>query len=215
MSITLMAATWNLDIPSTEKMVLMCLADYANDEGENCWPAVATLARKCSKGDRTIQGAIKWLAQAGYLIAHERPGKSTAYHLNPRRICTPAESAPPQKPTRTPAESAPKPPRNTIKNKNAHELPENWEPKEFGPETKTRKAMDAWPPGEIEAQLEHFTAHHRARGNTFKNWDDAWSTWVLNGRKFDNAKSNSALRPNRGGSTASAAELAMQRLGYA
>jgi hypothetical protein len=95
-------------------MVLMCLCDFANDEGEHCWPSVATIGRKCSKGDRTIQAALKSLCELGYLTINERAGTSSQYHLDPRKICAPAKSAPPQKTAPTPAKSAPKPPRTTI-----------------------------------------------------------------------------------------------------
>lgn len=118
MSIKLLSAAWDLDIGSTEKMVLMCLCDHASDGG-TCWPSIATIARKTSKGERTIQAALKWLREEGYFSADERPGTSSIYHLNPRRICTPAEFAPPQvlqEPPQnlhpTPAKSAPKPPMN-------------------------------------------------------------------------------------------------------
>ncbi len=92
-------------------MVLMCLCDYANDEGGNCWPSVATISRRCSKGERTVQGAIQWLKTNGYLTLIDVPGKSHRFHLDPRKICAPAETAPPQKKTKTPAKSAPNPPR--------------------------------------------------------------------------------------------------------
>jgi len=87
----------------------MCLCDFANDDGGNCWPSIATIARKTSKSERTVQGAIKWLADNGFLALHEVPGKSHRFNLNPRKICAPAESAPPQKTSKTPAESAPYP----------------------------------------------------------------------------------------------------------
>lgn len=73
----------------------------------------------------------------------------------------------------------------------AHELPDGWVPQEFGPNTECRKIVDGWPPGEREIQLERFAAHHRSRGNKFKEWQDAWKTWVLNSRGFG--------RGNRGG----------------
>jgi hypothetical protein len=110
-SIKLLSAAWDLAIGSTEKMVLMCLCNFANDEGANCWPSVATIARKCSKSDRTVQGALKWLEDNGYLVTKTAPGKSNQFQLDPRKICTPAESAPPQKTSKTPAESAPNPSR--------------------------------------------------------------------------------------------------------
>lgn len=112
MSIKLMAAAWDLDIGSTEKMVLMCLCDYANDEGGNCFPSVPTLARKCSKSERTIQGAIKWLKDNGFLTLRDSAGHSHNFILNPRSICAPAETAPPQKTAKTPAKSAPYPRRS-------------------------------------------------------------------------------------------------------
>lgn len=109
MSIKLLSAAWELDLPSTEKMVLMCLCDFARDDGGNCWPSIGTIARKCSKGKRTVQAAIRRLESAGFLTATERSGRSTSYHLDPRKICTPAETAPPQELQGTPAKSAPTP----------------------------------------------------------------------------------------------------------
>ncbi len=41
MSIKIMTAVWNLDLPDSEKLALLALADCANDEGL-CWPSMAT-----------------------------------------------------------------------------------------------------------------------------------------------------------------------------
>lgn len=115
MSIKLMAAAWDANVPSTEKMVLLCLCDFANDAGV-CWPSVKTIAAKCSVSERTVQGAIKRLRETGFCSWDDTPGKPHQFRLDPRKICTPAEPAPPQelqKPPQnlrhTPAESAPKP----------------------------------------------------------------------------------------------------------
>lgn len=115
MSIKLMAAAWELPIPSTEKMVLLCLCDFSNDHG-TCWPAVGTIAGKCSKGERTVQKAIQWLVDGEFLTLETAPGRTHMFHLNPRKICAPVKSAPPQNApeppqllTETPAEVAPKP----------------------------------------------------------------------------------------------------------
>lgn len=32
----------------------------------------------------------------------------------------------------------------------------------------------------VRVVWEQFEAHHRAKGSTFKNWDQAWRTWVMN-----------------------------------
>lgn len=121
MSIKLLSAAWDLDIGSTEKMVLMCLCDFANEHGI-CWPSVATICRKTSKSERTVQSALKWLKDEGFYRLDGYHDKTPLYRLDPRKICTPAEIAPPQKLQNTPAKSAPKPLRTTKVDK-ANALP--------------------------------------------------------------------------------------------
>ena len=83
-----MTAVWDIPLPDSEKIVLLALADCANDEG-HCWPSMATLARKCSKSDRTVQAAIKSLVDSGHLTRREVPGKGCNYTVHPRSGFTP------------------------------------------------------------------------------------------------------------------------------
>jgi hypothetical protein len=117
-SIKLLSAAWDLQIGSTEKMVLMCLCDFANEQG-TCWPSIATICRKTSKSERTVQTALKWLKENGFFAINEYHKQTPLYELDPRKICTPAEIAPPQKLHPTPAKSAPEPSRtpNVVKDK--------------------------------------------------------------------------------------------------
>ena len=108
MSIVLLAAAWDLEIGSTEKMVLMCLCDHANAEGA-CWPSVARICRKTSKSERTVQAALKWLREAGYFTVERQRGPTPLYRLDAARIRTPANPAPPQSSRRPPANPAPEP----------------------------------------------------------------------------------------------------------
>lgn len=116
MSVRAMSAVWELDLPDSDKLVLLALADCANDEG-HCWPSVASLVRKCSKSERTIQGSIKRLVEWGHITRREVVGKGCNYTVHPNRSrITPAENAPrdncaPQRTTQTPAAAADKPSR--------------------------------------------------------------------------------------------------------
>jgi len=110
MSVRVMTAVWELDLPDSDKLVLLALADCANDEG-HCWPSVRSLTIKCSKSERTIQGSIKRLVDEGHLIRREVPGKGCNYTVLPRNSCAPAKNAPPQGTTPTPAGTADKPSR--------------------------------------------------------------------------------------------------------
>ena len=324
MSVSVMSAVWAIDLPASQKIVLLALADAANDDG-HCWPGMASLSRKCSKSERTVQAMLVELETAGHLTRIQNPGKGCNYYVHPRRteqpmqgyhppethyvyriespatgefyigartcvgpvedddymgsgnwvklaragglalrkvvletlisradlaaaelthvepvfadplcmnaklptpgtltptghreggaIPAPRNSRTPQKTAQTPAKSAPKPSRTQkIKNTEtrAHVLRDDWEPKQFGPKTKSRAVVDGWPPGEAEAQIEHFTAHHRGKGNRFTDWQDAWSTWVLNGRRFTNGRLSG--QDNRGSLRGSRPDPALDML---
>lgn len=100
MSVRVMTAVWDITLADSEKIVLLALADCANDEGW-CWPGMKSLARKCSKTDRTVQASIKALCAAGHLTRIEVPGKGCRYQVHPRSGFTP-EAASPPKPLRAP-----------------------------------------------------------------------------------------------------------------
>lgn len=109
-----MSAVWDLDLPPGEKLVLLALADQANDEGRQCWPAVSTIAKRSGQGERTVRRALHDLEAKGHLTRDHRDGSSTQYHVHPCQIGTPANPAPLPKSTATPAKLAPKPSRTTI-----------------------------------------------------------------------------------------------------
>jgi hypothetical protein len=124
-----MTRVWDLELPDSDKIVLLALADCANDEG-HCWPSVASLVRKCSKSERTIQASIKRLVDEGLLIRREVLGKGCNYTVLPRSPATtaprsdnaPAETAPPQPLPQTPAAAADKPSRTITSEAKAPEL---------------------------------------------------------------------------------------------
>ena len=115
MSIALMTAVWRMEMSATDKIVLLALADAANDDGVT-WMAVKSrregkldLIIKTSLSERAVQMAIKRLCDGGFLDRVERPGKGVVY-----TILTPGFDAPPHemRPARnakTPARDAPKP----------------------------------------------------------------------------------------------------------
>lgn len=71
---------WRQTLAPTLKLVLMALADAADDQGV-CWPSVSTLARKCSVSTRTVRRALRVLVDQGLLVAEPRrrpDGSSTS-----------------------------------------------------------------------------------------------------------------------------------------
>jgi hypothetical protein len=187
-----MTAAWAVDLPAGEKLVLLALADCANDDGL-CWPGIRNLCAKTGKSERSLQAAIQSLCASGQLTRDEIKGKGCNYLVHPRKICAPAQDAPPQglrKPPQnlhpTPAKSAGKPSLNRKEPSPSkmRAIPDDWQPAEFGEGSESRKVVDSWPPGERAAQLEQFRAHHSSKNNVFSDPQKAWSTWVLNTRKW-------------------------------
>jgi len=115
-----MSAVWeNPTIPATEKMVLLSLADHADDEG-NCYPSIARLVERTGLKERAVQNAISRLKEGGFLTVEMNAGRrgTNLYIVHP----TPAPNAPPHemhpardaphprtKCTPTPARGAPEP----------------------------------------------------------------------------------------------------------
>lgn len=71
-----MSEVWRTDLPTIEKMVLLVIADHANDEGTEAWPSQATIASKASISIRTVQRSVNSLVAAGYLKMEKHAGGS-------------------------------------------------------------------------------------------------------------------------------------------
>lgn len=67
------ALTWAFDQPisATDKVVLLALADHANDLGE-CWPSVSLLMQRACVGERTVQRALQSLEESGFIVRERR-----------------------------------------------------------------------------------------------------------------------------------------------
>ena len=74
MSIRLMSAVWEWDLPTSEKMVLLIIADHADDSGRNAWPSVETVGRKAGVSARQARRLILALEERGLLAVEVQAG---------------------------------------------------------------------------------------------------------------------------------------------
>lgn len=70
MSVAVLTWAFRLDLPSSEKFVLVALADCADETGA-CWPSQAELREKTCLGERTVRDAVKALESRGLLVRAE------------------------------------------------------------------------------------------------------------------------------------------------
>lgn len=113
-----MSQVWDLALPAFDKLVLLALADCANDEGL-AWPSIATLKRKSGAGERTVYRAIAAMESLGILTIERIVGKGNRYTITPAAMAPlpvrhPCRKGTPPLPHRqkTPATVAPKPSEN-------------------------------------------------------------------------------------------------------
>jgi len=66
MSVEMMSQCWKLDLPQNKKLVLLAIADHANDEGI-AWPSQGRIAWKTGYKRRNIKYILDSLVEDGYL----------------------------------------------------------------------------------------------------------------------------------------------------
>jgi pyocin large subunit-like protein len=91
-SLRMLTLAWGTLTGGIQKLVLVALADYADDQGGSVFPAVATLARKCGIDETTCRRALRGLEEDGLIVvvAEARQHRPREYRMQLR-----AGNAPP------------------------------------------------------------------------------------------------------------------------
>jgi hypothetical protein len=190
MSVTVMGAVWKLQLPDSEKIVLLALADCANDEG-HCWPGMRSLMRKCCKSDRTIQGCIKSLEAKGHLTRREIVGKGCNYTIHPRIDDTPEAASPPKRFRETPEAASGKPSKKHQSPSGAKAPSVERAKTTFEAAHPDAKAVHAfrltcvqwamktlkWSAADAGIEFDRFVDSNIANGRRYANWERAWHNW--------------------------------------
>lgn len=69
----------------SKRNVLLCLADFANDEGF-CYPSREAMAWTSGTSEKTVQRAIAQLSRLGVLAIEKRKGRTNLYRMNVRLL---------------------------------------------------------------------------------------------------------------------------------
>jgi hypothetical protein len=101
MSIRVMSAVWELHLPPSEKLVLLALADWSDDQGR-CWPSIAQVSAKSGVSGRTVQRMLREAEKSGLIKRTEINGKGCEYRLTPRHSVTPDKVSPVTNDAKTP-----------------------------------------------------------------------------------------------------------------
>ena len=82
MSVKATSWVWRLgpSVSGTNLIVLLCIADHANQKDE-CWPFIRRIAERCRLSERAVQKCIHSLEESGHLIRVIREGSSSVFKL--------------------------------------------------------------------------------------------------------------------------------------
>jgi hypothetical protein len=85
MSIRVMTAVWDhADVSGGDLLVLLAMADCADDDGRKCFPTQGTLAAKSRMTDRNLRYCLLKLQSAGYISqVSRRQGGVVEWRVNP------------------------------------------------------------------------------------------------------------------------------------
>lgn len=77
MSIRMMNDVWKYaPAKGSELLLLLAIADFADDDGGNAWPSMATLAKKTRLGERNVRYIVKELEDRGILEVKYNKGRN-------------------------------------------------------------------------------------------------------------------------------------------
>lgn len=188
---------------STQKLILIILADCYNDETQRCYPSYQYIAKLAGCSQCTVHRAIKELEDNGIIEVTKRDGKSSYYHLiqtpcnlqplapvqgHPLHGCndTPCTSAirTYKEPIKEPITLSGDKPQKKTKQKRRTQIPPDFKLTD----DLYNKAAQYWHThghqGDIVDCFASFIDHHRAKGSVMADWGAAWGTWYRNAVKF-------------------------------
>lgn len=203
MSMNLMAKAMSIKVGNPlRKLVLIKLADNANDEGE-CWPSYQHIADQCEVSRSTVKSHIRALEDMGLLKREFRRkgelNQSNVFYLtldNAQQI--PPESGGAGADLGGGAGAAPRtyhsfePVKEPLeRKKKPSSMPEG-----FSPSASHQKMAEEFGIS-LQDEFDKFTDHHLSKGSKFIDWSRALNTWLRNARGFQKSRAcNSFSRPS-------------------
>ncbi|EDY3064054.1 helix-turn-helix domain-containing protein [Salmonella enterica] len=221
MSMNLMAKAMNIKVGNPiRKLVLIKLADNANDNGE-CWPSYQHIADHCECSKSAVKEHISALIKLGLMTKENRVGvnngkgnTSNVYRLHLTSTPVPPESTPPVPPESTggspkstpvpPESTPPVPPAGTRTSHSFEPVKEPLDnkkklssmPEGFSPSASHQKMAEEYGIS-LQEEFDKFTDHHISKGSKFIDWNRALNTWLRNAKGFQKSRpSNSFSKPS-------------------
>ena len=202
---SLEAMIWALNAPidrAGEKLLLIALANYANEQGES-YPSQPSIAVMTSQGERTVRRLLKSLQDAGWIktVPRGAPGryKSDLHLLNLNRTDTPGQNGHPAKMAtwpkwpKHPAKMAANPSKESLKEKKHACAREGEAVVAVNPADAGATSLSEDDHKAIRDSVQAWAKEHRPDlpfDDTFDDWRDHL---IVNGIEFDSQEQAKAM----------------------
>lgn len=185
-----------------DRLVLMVLAECADNETGTCYPSVASIAKRALLSERQTSRCLTNLAQAGLITIDRNASRygTNIFTLSRSMLrgdrlsggaisdqdgvtsatCFVSYLSPEQSVEQSEEQSEPNIKGASPKKSGSTEIPDDWTPTDKGMEFAEKHGMDPWA---VPDQVTHFIAYHQARHNKME-WNAAWRTWCMNFPKW-------------------------------
>lgn len=178
--------TWvweNAKASGTDLLVLLAIADNANDDGTDAWPSEATLADKTRVSTRTVRRCIRTLEADGAVVVEQhkggfpdtrpdrRPNRYTIVMTGGQSVRADMERADIQGTNGRTSE---------VERADTRVRLTVLEPSKDPSLVAINRAKERYPQLDVDREVEQFRNHHLAKGSKMARWDSAFATWMGN-----------------------------------
>jgi hypothetical protein len=82
MSFNATSKAWNVALQGSSKLVLLCLADHADDSTLEAFPSVSRISERTGLNRKTVLSCIAEMEKVGVISTRKKFGAGNVYHLN-------------------------------------------------------------------------------------------------------------------------------------
>lgn len=190
----------NSEERGNDRLVLLAIADEADDDGTNAHPGIDRIGHKARVPKRTTMRCIDRLEKSGallvrrpetrgrghfntYVVVMGNGATSTPFEEAPERREKARKGAPPYLERDRPIDPLTQDPQEEpfARQRRRSRLPD---PFTVSPAMQ-QWASEKWPQVDWRLQTQQFADHHRGKGTLAADWEATWRTWIRNaGTRF-------------------------------
>lgn len=203
---------------AAEKLILLAYADLHSEKTGHAFPSLKWLEEFSSLNRKTVIAAVERLEATGLLTdTGERAGSTKQIKVYRVNLGTEPKTEQFQKrnrpglsgkqsqirdtePTKEPTSPTKAKPSSETRTRadRPHPLPDDWQPRPFGPSSAESEIVDGWVPERLRIEEIKFRNYWSAVGGSRgakSDWQRTWANWIIKAAEFDTQRNGGNYGP--------------------